>query len=71
MVTDAEPVAVTKEREWVVIAKFRVDDTPDPAYDVSACERMADRLGHTIESVLTGIAPVHGVVVETIEPNEP
>lgn len=65
------PVAVTKEREWVVIAKFRVPDTPDPSYDVAACERMAERLGTSIESVLTGIRSTRAVVVETIEPNEP
>jgi len=64
------PEARTKEREWVVIAKFRVNDTPDPAYDVTACERMADRLGTQIESVLNGIAPIHNVVVETLQPNE-
>lgn len=69
--SDDEPIAVTKQREWVLIAKFRIDDTPDPAYDVSACERMAERLGTSIESVLTGIAPVRNVVVETLEPNEP
>lgn len=66
-----EPTAVTKEREWVLIAKFRIRDTPDPAYDVAACERMADGLGRSIWSVLTGIAPVHDVEVETISPNEP
>lgn len=66
-----EPTAVTKDREWVLIAKFRIRDTPDPAYDVTACERMADRLGMQIASVLTGIAPVRDVVVETISPNEP
>lgn len=66
-----EPTAVTKTREWVLIAKFLVPATPDPAYDVEECERMADRLGRQIAGVLTSIDAVDAVTVETLDPNEP
>jgi hypothetical protein len=43
------PAPVTKRRRWRAVIDFRVADTPDPAYDVAACERLVDKLTDLLE----------------------
>lgn len=47
--TGEAPAPVTKRRRWRAVVDFRVGDTPDPAYDVAACERLADKLTDLLE----------------------
>jgi hypothetical protein len=47
--TGEAPAPVTKRRRWRAVLDFRVGDTPDPAYDVAACERLGDKLNDLIE----------------------
>lgn len=53
--TDASMTPVTKQRTWRLVVDLDVPDTPDPAYDVAACERLADELGTTISAALLTI----------------
>lgn len=52
-----EPQAVTKRRRWEAVVTFDVDDTPDPAYDVTACEMMLDQLTDAVDEAMRTLAP--------------
>jgi hypothetical protein len=61
-----ETTPITQRRRWKVVAYFQVDDTPDPAYDVSACERLADALYLDVEDSLKTIPLAREVYVEDV-----
>jgi ribosomal protein S10 len=63
---DEEPTPVTKTRRWKTVAYFEVDETPDPAYDVQAHERLADALYKDVEDALKIIPLARKVYVEDV-----
>lgn len=75
---DDAPTPVTKTRRWKTVAYFEVEETPDPVFDVAACERLADRLytevGEALETVKPGttdaVQRVKNVYVEDVMPED-
>ena len=64
-----EPIPVTKTRRWRIVAFFDVADTPDPAYDVSAHEDLADELQTRVENALGSLlllSHIEKLVVEEV-----
>jgi hypothetical protein len=53
-----EPQPVTKARLWRIVAEVMVEDTPDPAYDVRACDKLVDEIGKAALAALERVERV-------------
>ena len=67
-----EPTPKTKQRRWQAVILLDVPNTPDPVYDVAACERLTDELEREIAQALRGLAMPRfaHVEVDTLQPME-
>lgn len=65
MSSDA-PAPVTKRRRWRAVVEFDVDDTPDPAYDVAANDRLADDLVFKIGNALASIGAIESPWIDEV-----
>jgi hypothetical protein len=61
----SEPEPVTKRRRWTVLASFDVNNTPDPDYDVAACDVLGDQLHDAVLGALENLAPAE-IVAGTV-----